>query len=116
MASILHTQAEVFARSVENLLMEDHRWAMKCRDAEEAVRIGLALFDAYEGADSSWRESVRRARAEDAEALRQARTALRDISAILHAARARTLELVRQVESHGYHVDGVAPYRDAAHV
>jgi hypothetical protein len=115
MTSILHTQAETFARSVDGLLMEDHRWAMKCRDAEGAVRVGLALFDAFEGADASWREAVRRASGEDAEMLLQTGAALREISAILHSARARTLELIRQVESRGYRVDGVARYRDAVH-
>ena len=116
MAAILHKQAVTYARSVNDLLMEDHGWAMKCWDAEEAIQLGFALFDAFEEVDSKWRASVKRAKADHAEALLTVGKLLREVSRIMQDIRPRTLDFIQRVEAQGYNVDGADRFRNAVHI
>lgn len=110
MATILRNQAETYARSVDALLVERHRGAMMCRNTEEAIRVGLALIDAFETLDAKWRAAVKRAGAQDVEVLRDTGEGLRQVSRILHDARPVLLKCVRAVEADGYAVDGAERY------
>jgi hypothetical protein len=111
MASILRNQAEAFARSVDDLLTENHEWAMLCGEIEDAIPLGLALFDAIERLDTNWREAVKTATGTNAKKLWSFGEELPGVIDAVRRAHATLAEAIRRVEAEGYVVDGAVEFQ-----
>lgn len=89
---------------------KDHETAMKCRDLEDRLRVGMGLYRFFRGTDELWSRSVQAGREEfDADFVREVHSAyqwwLRPCDAMLDA--------INRIEKQGYAVEGADEFRQA---
>lgn len=119
--SALEQSSAAYKRSAEELddqLMRDHKEAMFCRNLEDAIETGMALFVTYSRLDAKWRDELLR----DQAALHRDQTALergemlKAISDLLSIARDRVLHAITLMKEKGYSVDCATAFRQATFV